>query len=29
VRMLHVAGYTTVLALEPPIMADRTFYLCL
>ena len=29
IRMLHEAGYGTVLALEPPIMADRTFYLCL
>ena len=29
VRMLHEAGFGTVLALEPPIMPDRTFYLCL
>jgi len=29
VRMLHEAGYSTVLALEPPILRDRTFYLCL
>lgn len=29
IRMLHEAGYSTVLALEPPIMPDRTFYLCL
>lgn len=29
VRMLGEAGYTTVLALEPPILRDRTFYLCL
>lgn len=29
VRMLHESGYETVLALEPPILPDRTFYLCL
>ncbi len=29
IRMLHEAGYRTVLALEPPILPDRTFYLCL
>ena len=29
VRMLHESGYGTVLALEPPILPDRTFYLCL
>ena len=28
-RMLDEAGYRTVLALQPPILPDRTFYLCL
>jgi hypothetical protein len=28
-RMLHEAGYQTVLVLEPPILPDRSFYLCL
>ena len=28
-RMLRDAGYHTILALEPPIIPDRTFYLCL
>ena len=28
-RMLHEAGFSTILALEPPILPDRTFYLCL
>ncbi|HEX7473327.1 MAG TPA: methyltransferase domain-containing protein [Candidatus Limnocylindrales bacterium] len=28
-RMLDEAGYRTILALEPPILPDRTFYLCL
>jgi SAM-dependent methyltransferase len=28
-RMLEDAGFRTVLALEPPILPDRTFYLCL
>jgi hypothetical protein len=28
-RMLHEAGYHTVLALDPPILPDRTFYLCI
>lgn len=29
VRMLHESGYRTVLALQPPILPDRNFYLCL
>ncbi len=29
VRMLHEAGFKTVLALEPSYLSDRTFYLCL
>jgi hypothetical protein len=28
-RMLHDAGYRRVLALVPPNLPDRTFYLCL
>jgi hypothetical protein len=28
-RMLHEAGFKTVLALEPPYLPDRTFYLCI
>jgi hypothetical protein len=28
-RMLHDSGYRSILALEPPITPDRTFYLCL
>jgi methyltransferase family protein len=29
VRLLTEAGYETVLVLEPPIIRNRTFYLCL
>jgi hypothetical protein len=29
IRMLHESGYATVLALDPPILPDRAFYLCL
>lgn len=29
VRMLHDCGFETVLALVPPSIPDRTFYLCL
>ena len=29
VRLLRDSGYRTILVLDPPIGADRTFYLCL
>jgi len=28
-RMIHDAGFTTVLKLLPPYLKDRTFYVCL